>query len=77
VLVRPETSVECIADALGKLQVAVREQLRANDGTPVTVSIGAAGLSADDDPGQWLQRADKELYAAKSAGRDCIKIRRA
>jgi len=72
VLVMPGTSQEGMAAALDKLQTAIREQLCALDGQPVTVSIGAAGLDATEDPGQWLSRADRMLYAAKTAGRDRI-----
>ncbi len=73
VLVMPGTLPEGITPALEKLQDAVRRQLRGPDG-PVTVSIGAAGLRVDDDPGRWLSRADRALYAAKSAGRNRICI---
>ncbi|MDZ7768457.1 MAG: diguanylate cyclase [Woeseiaceae bacterium] len=69
VLIMPGTAPEGIAPALDKLQGAIRERLH-GPGGPVTVSIGAAGLDADDDPGQWLTRADRALYAAKAAGRD-------
>jgi diguanylate cyclase len=71
VLVMPDTPPEGIAPALEKLQGAIHARLRAPDG-PVTVSMGAAGLSAGDDPGHWLTRADRALYAAKSAGRDRV-----
>lgn len=74
VLVMPGTSPEGMVAALEKLQSAIREQLRSPDGEPVTVSIGATGLSADDDPSQWLSRADRALYTAKSDGRDRICI---
>lgn len=73
VLVMRSTPPEGIAPALEKLQYAIRQRLRSPDGG-VTVSIGAAGLDADHDPGTWLSRADRALYAAKSAGRNryCI-----
>lgn len=75
VLLMPGTLPEGIAPALDKLQGAIRERLHGPGGS-VTVSIGAAGLDADDDPGQWLSRADRALYAAKAAGRDrfCINL---
>jgi diguanylate cyclase len=73
VLVMPDTPPEGIAPALEKLQDAIHARLRGPDG-PVTVSIGAAGLKTDDDPGEWLSRADRALYAAKSSGRDRICI---
>lgn len=37
----------------------------------VTVSIGIAGLTAEDDASSLLNRADQALYAAKNNGRDC------
>lgn len=41
----------------------------------VTASIGVAIHQADTpqfDAGQLVQRADRALYAAKAAGRDCV-----
>ncbi len=41
---------------------------------PVTVSLGIASLSEDiNSPESLLRDADKALYGAKSAGRDCAK----
>jgi len=73
VIVLPGTSQQGIAPAMEKFQAAVRTHLRGPDGV-VTVSIGAAGLHAAEDLGTWLSRADRALYAAKSAGRNCIRI---
>lgn len=73
VLVLPGTPREGMAPALEKLQEAIRRRLRGPDGA-VTVSIGAAVFNAGDDPGKWLPRADRALYAAKSAGRDHVCI---
>ena len=73
VLVMPCTPPEGIAPALEKLQQVIGARLRGPDG-PVTVSIGAAALNLDHDPGQWLPRADRALYAAKSAGRNHVCI---
>lgn len=36
----------------------------------VTTSIGIAGLTAEDDAGSLLNRADQALYTAKNNGRD-------
>ncbi len=74
VLLMPGTTPDGIAAALAKLQAAIRARLRTSDGKPVTVSVGAASLKAGDDPGQWLSRADRRLYAAKAAGRDRVCI---
>jgi len=36
----------------------------------VTASIGISNLTAEDDAGSLLNRADKALYTAKNNGRD-------
>ncbi|MCX7969965.1 MAG: GGDEF domain-containing protein [Negativicutes bacterium] len=38
----------------------------------VTVSIGCAELSPDDDIESLITRADRELYRAKASGRNCV-----
>ena len=40
----------------------------------VTVSIGIARLREADTAESWFDRADKLLYAAKQAGRNCFRI---
>lgn len=74
ILVMPGTTPDGMSAALDKLQAAVRARLRTANGEPVSVSIGAASLKAEDDPSQWLSRADRRLYEAKAAGRDRICI---
>ncbi|HYR32686.1 MAG TPA: diguanylate cyclase [Burkholderiales bacterium] len=51
-----------------RIEQAVVEQRR---GLRVTISIGYAALTPDDnDHGAWIARADRALYAAKAAGRN-------
>jgi diguanylate cyclase len=38
----------------------------------VTISIGVAELSGDENPAMLIQRADMCLYRAKHAGRNCV-----
>ena len=38
----------------------------------ITVSIGVAEQRPGEDGASWLARADRALYQAKDAGRDCI-----
>jgi diguanylate cyclase (GGDEF)-like protein len=50
------------------------------DGAPesilpsLTMSIGVAVMRADDTPAELLRRADKCLYEAKAAGKNCIRV---
>lgn len=55
------------ADALGIL-----DRLNAAMPTPQTCSIGYAEWTERDDLDACIGRADKALYAAKNAGRNCI-----
>ena len=42
---------------------------------PVTVSVGASVCHGGDDTAQALfERADSALYAAKAAGRNCLRV---
>jgi diguanylate cyclase (GGDEF)-like protein len=38
----------------------------------LTVSIGIAELTPEDDAASWLARSDRALYQAKNAGRDRV-----
>ena len=40
----------------------------------ITASFGAALLRHDEDPEKLFERADKQLYKAKRAGRNCVMI---
>jgi PleD family two-component response regulator len=40
---------------------------------PVTASVGVAEHLAEESDVSLIERADKALYAAKAAGRNCIK----
>lgn len=57
------------------------EQLRtlvdANELVPhhaVTISVGVAELRPDEEPSDWLHRADEAMYRAKDAGRNSTSI---
>jgi diguanylate cyclase (GGDEF)-like protein len=45
----------------------------APEGTPITLSIGIATAVPQDDVHTLLDRTDQGLYAAKQAGRNCIR----
>jgi len=73
VLLAPGADHDALQRIADKLCVAVASRLHCPD-RPVTVSIGATALRADDDAGSWLARADAALYGAKNAGRNRVML---
>jgi diguanylate cyclase (GGDEF)-like protein len=41
--------------------------------TRITISLGVAERQEDEELEEWLERADKAMYEAKKAGRNCVK----
>ncbi|HEV8549098.1 MAG TPA: GGDEF domain-containing protein [Polyangiaceae bacterium] len=58
-----------LRDTQGKLEVRTPA-----GSVSVTISIGIAMHESGEAPAHWLERADRALYAAKHAGRDCIEV---
>lgn len=74
VILMPDTGPEGLALALDRLQSLLRSRLM-GPADPITVSIGASTTLEDEPSWQsWLARADEALYAAKTAGRNQVKI---
>ncbi|MBV7537640.1 GGDEF domain-containing protein [Duganella sp. sic0402] len=44
------------------------------EGHPITISIGVTYMDKGYTPTDWLERADKVLYAAKQAGRNAVRV---
>ena len=60
-----------------RIRMIVAESVTPFDGREiaVTISIGCAAITAHDrDVEELIERADRALYAAKSAGRNCIRL---
>ncbi len=60
-----------------RLRAAVERQVTDWEGQPLrlTVSVGVATrLDGDRSPQALIERADKALYAAKRAGRNCVHV---
>ncbi len=77
VIVSPETSDEVAALVAERIRDKVQSAAfvieRGSQQIPVTVSIGLAHLSDDDETaGDLLKRADDALYRAKSSGRNKV-----
>ena len=73
VLLLPGAGGEGLRRLLEELRTTVETRLQI-DGRPVTVSIGAASLRADESVTQWLARADAALYRAKDGGRNRVEL---
>ncbi|WP_214407793.1 sensor domain-containing diguanylate cyclase, partial [Pseudonocardia lacus] len=74
--VLPRTDLDAAADVAERMRKAVEEaQLPHVGGAVVTVSIGVASLPASSggQHGELLAHADKALYEAKHAGRNCVR----
>jgi diguanylate cyclase (GGDEF)-like protein len=64
-------------DLAERIRLVIADGSIAFDGKElaVTVSIGCAAVTGHDrDVEELIERADRALYAAKSAGRNCIRL---
>ena len=72
----PHTNEQEARDVADRIRAAI-ESIRVDGGeTPLTVtaSCGVAMHLTDEQPEQWLARADEALYRAKAAGRNCTRV---
>jgi PleD family two-component response regulator len=40
----------------------------------LTISVGVAVIEAGDTPAELILRADRALYQAKAAGKNCVRV---
>jgi two-component system cell cycle response regulator len=78
IVLMPETNLQIALAVAERLRIAIADTPFDIAGVatplPVTVSIGVATtLEGDDSPTALLRRADTALYAAKDAGRNCLR----
>jgi diguanylate cyclase (GGDEF)-like protein len=76
VILLPQTPIAGATELAERLRVAVADRAVLFEGTPirVTASFGIAGYPETVPHSDWLfPAADKALYAAKEAGRNCVK----
>ena len=66
-----EGSLDAAQACCERMRAAVASMPHA---TPVTVSIGLAGVAPGDRPADVLARADRALYAAKRGGRNRLEL---
>ncbi|MBL4590354.1 MAG: diguanylate cyclase [Phycisphaerales bacterium] len=76
-IILPETSPEDALAICERIRIQCEKTVWPNHpGRTVTISIGIAGTSVEAtlDRDQWLGQADKNLYAAKNAGRNQTRV---
>ena len=61
-------------EAMQRVRAGLRHVSRAGDTPAVTASFGIAHSDDADDLDDLVHRADRALFAAKDAGRDCVCI---
>ncbi len=67
ITILPDVDGEALHTVCQKLVHGIEEQTRAQ-GTPITVSLGAALLGPSEDSDAWNRRADQSMYRAKQLG---------
>ncbi len=73
----PQTSEQGAVELAERLRVALdaRPTRHGSESIPVTASLGVATYPSPVPYGDWLMlAADRALYEAKSAGRNCVKL---
>jgi two-component system cell cycle response regulator len=74
----PGTGLDEAASCAERIRVAVAELslIDLAEDLGVTVSSGLALRIPGEEVSTWLERADRALYEAKAAGRDCVRVAR-
>jgi diguanylate cyclase (GGDEF)-like protein len=73
-LIFPHTSCSEALIVCSRIELSVHEFSIPGAGLPLTISIGLTQATAGEVAAPLLARADKALYTAKNAGRDCCRV---
>lgn len=73
-LIFPHTTCSEAFNISSRIEQSVRELSIPGDVLPLTISIGLTQAASAEIAGPLLARADKALYTAKNAGRNCCRI---
>ncbi|MCU1253454.1 MAG: hypothetical protein JWQ49_6483, partial [Edaphobacter sp.] len=73
-LILPHTSSSEAFTVSSRIEQSVRELSVRGAGLPLTISIGLTQPTPGEIAGPLLARADKALYNAKNAGRNCCRV---
>ena len=74
VILLPGVSRQGVDLAAERLRNIIEKHVFSNrqGSVPVTISAGTASLTREESAKTFLERADKALYCAKNAGRNCV-----
>jgi diguanylate cyclase (GGDEF)-like protein len=73
-LIFPHTACSDALTVCSRIELSVRELSIPRTGMPLTISIGLTQAAYSEVAGPLLARADKALYTAKNAGRNCCRV---
>jgi diguanylate cyclase (GGDEF)-like protein len=73
-LILPHTSSSEAFTVSTRIEQSVRELSIPGEAIPLTISIGLTQAAAGEIAAPLLARADKALYTAKNAGRNCCRV---
>ena len=73
-LILPHTSSSEAFAVSSRIEQSVRELSIPGEAIPLTISIGLTQATPGEVAGPLLARADKALYNAKNAGRNCCRV---
>ena len=73
-LILPHTSSSEAFTISSRIEQSVRELSIPGEAIPLTISIGLTQAATGEIVGPLLARADKALYNAKNAGRNCCRV---
>jgi diguanylate cyclase (GGDEF)-like protein len=73
-LILPHTSSSEAFTVSSRIEQSVRELSIPGEAIPLTISIGLTQATSGEIAGPLLARADKALYNAKNAGRNCCRV---
>jgi diguanylate cyclase (GGDEF)-like protein len=73
-LILPHTSTSEAFTVSSRIEQSVRELSIPGEAIPLTISIGLTQTAAGEIADTLLARADKALYTAKHAGRNCCRV---
>ena len=74
VLLLPDTPINDAIKLVDRIRTTIAESIIDPLNNQVTASFGLAQWAKGETPSDLIERADKALYQAKNAGRNCLRV---